>query len=94
MHLDKIDCVGLIDARADKSWDGSGYCMNTDRKGDQWIGKWQTGSSTDGVASYEVIGVSGKYIGATGTGTSACTQLTSGEKGSLACELNGEIVLK
>lgn len=94
LHHDSIDCVGMVDALADGSWGASGYCMNTDLEADQWVGKWENSSAADGVATYTVIGVSGKFAGATGGGTSSCTELAQGPKSRLVCEQNGEMILK
>ena len=94
MHQAKVDCTGLVDLRPD-GWDANGYCMHTDRDGDQWVGKWSNGSSMkEGV--YKVYhGTSGKYVGATGGGTNTgCTDLNGGPRGNTVCNITGEIVLK
>ncbi len=94
MHHARLDCTGMIDARPD-GWDANGYCMHTDRDGDQWVGKWRNGSSMDSGA-YEVFrGVSGKYVGASGGGTvTSCTDLVAGPRANMVCDVDGEIVLQ
>jgi len=94
MHHAKLDCAGMIDARPDGSWDANGYCMHTDRDGDQWVGKWRNGSAME-AAVYEIYnGVTGKYVGASGGGTAKCTDLVTGSRGNTVCDITGEIALK
>jgi hypothetical protein len=91
----RVDCVGMIDARSNGTWDASGYCMHTDRDGHQWVGKWRNGSSQNGQGAFEAFqGVSGKYIGATGGGVVTCTELSAGPRGSSVCVNKGELVIK
>lgn len=94
-HHTKVDCTGLVDARADGSWEASGYCMHTDRDGHQWVGKWRNGSAMNGQFVFEVSsGVSGKYSGATGGGTGTCTELSPGLRGASVCVNKGELVIR
>ncbi len=94
-HHTKVDCVGMIDARSDGSWDASGYCMHTDRDGEQWVGKWRNGSVMNGQFVFEASkGVSGKYVGASGGGVGTCTELSPGPRGTSVCVNEGDLVLK
>lgn len=91
----RVDCVGMIDARSNGTWDASGYCMHTDRDGHQWVGKWRNGSTQNGQGAFEAFqGVSGKYVGATGGGVVTCTDLSAGPRGASVCVNKGELVIK
>lgn len=91
----RVDCVGMIDARSNGTWDASGYCMHTDRDGHQWVGKWRNGSAQNGQGVFEASqGVSGKYVGATGGGVVTCTDLSTGPRAASVCVNKGELVIK
>lgn len=93
-HHTKVDCVGMVDARPDGGWDASGYCMHTDRDGDQWVGKWRNGSAMNGEYVFEAYHGSGKYVGATGGGIGTCSELSPGPKGTSVCVNKGDLALK
>ncbi len=94
-HHTKVDCVGMVDVQADGTWAASGYCMHTDRDGDQWVGQWRNGSALNGRYVFDAhLGVSGKYVGATGGGTGSCTELSAGMRGTSVCVNEGALKIK
>lgn len=94
-HQTRVDCVGVIDARANGTRDASGYCMHTDRDGHQWVGKWRHGSAQNGQGLFEAFqGVSGKYVGASGGGVVTCSELSAGPRGVNVCVNKGDLVIE
>jgi hypothetical protein len=92
-HLTRLECHGIIDAKADGTFNAEGYCNHWDRDGDLWVGHWWNNSKMP-VGRYEVVGGEGKYAGATGGGTAKCNMLKPPPDAQAVCEVTGAIELK
>jgi hypothetical protein len=92
-HLTRLECHGVIDAKADGTFNADGYCNHWDRDGDLWVGHWWV-NSTMPAGRYEVIAGEGKYAGATGGGTTKCNMLKAPPDAQAVCEVTGTIELK
>ena len=71
-----MECVGNYEFMPDESWKGSGTCTDTFKSGDKKIESWEEGSHLNGKYPYKYTGGTGKYEGATGSGTYTMDELT------------------
>jgi hypothetical protein len=69
------DCVGKYEYMPDESWKGSGTCTNTFKGGDTNFLTWEEGSHLKEYV-LTITGGTGKYQGATGSGTYFYENLT------------------
>lgn len=89
----RLECAGVIDIRKEGTWKGEGYCDHIDRDGDIWVGHWWVDQSMP-AGKFEVIGGTGKYLGATGGGTAKYTELKAGSNGAGIAQITGFVELK
>jgi hypothetical protein len=88
-----LECAGVIDVRKEGEWKAEGYCDHIDRDGDAWVGHWW-GNHTMQAGKWEFIHGTGKYAGASGSGTSKYSELKSGANGLAFAEVTGFVDLK
>jgi hypothetical protein len=69
------DCVGKYEYMPDGSWKGSGTCTDTFKGGDKVNLTWEEGSHLKEYP-YKITGSTGKYEGASGSGTYTFENLT------------------
>jgi len=69
------ECVGKYEYMPDKSWKASGTCTDTYKAGDTVTESWEEGSHLKEYP-YKVTGGTGKYKGASGSGTYFYENLT------------------
>ena len=62
------DCVGKYEYMPDGSWKGSGTCTDNFKSGDKKYDSWEEGSHLKEY-TYKKAGGTGKYQGASGSGT-------------------------
>jgi hypothetical protein len=69
------DCVGKYEYMPDESWKGSGTCTDNYKGGDTKTETWEEGSHLKEY-TYKITGGTGKYQGASGSGTYIYENLT------------------
>lgn len=69
------DCTGKYEYMPDGSWKGTGGCTLTYKGGDTRTDTWEEGSHLK-LNTYKITGGTGKYKGATGSGTYSQESLT------------------
>ena len=69
------DCVGKYEYMPDESWKGSGTCTDKYKGGDTKTETWEEGSHLKEY-TYKITGGTGKYQGASGSGTYIYENLT------------------
>lgn len=70
------ECTGKYEYEPDGSWQANGTCVSTVKEGETFSVTWQEGSKLD-PNLYQVIGGTGRFKGATGSGTYKYDQLTT-----------------
>jgi len=88
LHMTAVDCTGMFEEFADKTYKGNGYCTNTDGEGDKIIFKWSA-SSDMAENRYEVAGGTGKFEGAKGEGTVTVIEVSPGPQGRQIAQWKG-----
>jgi len=87
-------CNGTMELMAGKL-SGGGHCVYSDKDGDNWVVNWIPDTMTEKGAvegNWVVTGGSGKYDGATGSGT--FSTLTNQETGKFVNNTKGSVTLK
>ena len=69
------DCIGSYEYMPDKTWKGAGTCTVVFKDGDKLYESWEEGSHLK-ESTFKITGGTGKYQGATGSGTYVYELLT------------------